>query len=120
MEKNVKNVAVANSARKNVTDGARQFRVISSGASGSNSEKNTKGETQMKNQKKREIMLQAYKLLEEFEQPTSDSEYWEKLYFACVNFCATWTGVLNEYATRISLAIYESLEAEWKLQAPHN
>jgi len=117
LEKNVKNVVVVNVEKKNVTDGARQFRVISSGAFGSNLEKNMKGERSMKNPNKREIMLQAYKILEEFEEPTGEPEYWDRLYDAlCVNFCPIWKGILNEYATRIALAIYESLEAEWKAQ----
>ena len=120
MEKNVKNAAAVNVEKKNVTDGVRQFRVTSSGAFGSNLEKNMKGERSMKNPNKRGIMLQAYKILEEFEQPTSDLDYWLRLRDACMEFCAAWTGVLNEYATRIALAIYESLEAEWKAQNSHS
>lgn len=46
----------------------------------------------MKNPQKREVMLQAYRLLEQFEQPNETEAYWDGLRDACVKFCADWPG----------------------------
>jgi len=68
----------------------------------------------MIDQNKRELMRQAYKLLEDFETPSADAAYWDKLIAACNEFVGRWTGKYTGYASRLSAAIFDALEAEYK------
>ena len=70
----------------------------------------------MKNPQKREVMLQAYRILEGFEQPTSDESYWDKLRDACEEYCSKWIDpVMHEFAFQLAAAIYDSLAQEYKI-----
>lgn len=74
----------------------------------------------MIDQSKRELMRQAYKLLEDFETPSADEEYWDRLLDECNAFALRWTGKYTGYASRLSAAIFDALEAEYKQSTqPH-
>ena len=68
----------------------------------------------MIDQNKRELMRQAYKLLEDFETVAGDEEYWERLRDNCERFCKRWTGNLHDFAFAQAAAIFDLLQAEAK------
>jgi hypothetical protein len=70
----------------------------------------------MKNPQKREVMVQAYRLLEQFETPSADAEYWARLGDACGEFVGRWTGKYTQYASKLSGAIFDALEDEYRAQ----
>ena len=70
----------------------------------------------MIDQNKRELMRQAYKLLEDFETVTGDEDYWDGLIDDCNAFVGRWTGKYTGYASKLSAAIFDALEAEYKAQ----
>ena len=72
----------------------------------------------MKDPNKRELMKQAYKLLEDYETPTAEESYWAALRDACEAFCKAWDGCLHRYAVLMAVAVFDGLEAEWKQTQP--
>lgn len=66
----------------------------------------------MKDDNLRTIMREAYLLLEQFETPSADAVYWDKLIAACNEFVGRWTGKYTGYASRLSAAVFDALEAE--------
>lgn len=68
----------------------------------------------MKDDNIRTLMREAYLLLERFETPSADAEYWARLVDACGEFVGRWTGKYTQYASKLSGAIFDALEAEYK------
>ena len=71
----------------------------------------------MKDDNLRTIMREAYLLLERNETPSADADYWERLVAECNEFAGRWTGKYTQYASKLSAAIFDALEAEYKGQA---
>lgn len=68
----------------------------------------------MIDQNKRELMRQAYKLLEDFEQTVNCEAYWDRLRDACESFCKQWQGDLHDFAFAQAAGIWDLLEADAK------
>ena len=68
----------------------------------------------MISQEKREMMREAYMLLERHENPESNDAYWDMLMQDCNAFCSRWKGQLAKFAFEIASAIVTGLEDEWK------
>ena len=68
----------------------------------------------MVNQSLRELMRQAYYLLDDFEKYTGADDYWDKLRIECESFCARWSGNMRELAFAQAAAIWDFLEKESK------
>lgn len=72
----------------------------------------------MKDPRRRELMVQFYKLVETFETPSSDQDWWTRLKDATEAFCANWTAPpLHDLAVELAVALWDALEAEYKAVA---
>jgi hypothetical protein len=68
----------------------------------------------MEDSNKREVMREAYQLLEKHENPSSDVAFWEALYDDCNSFVSRWKGIYLHYALELAVSIANALEKEYK------
>lgn len=72
----------------------------------------------MKDTRRRELMVQFYKLVEAFEQPSTDPDWWARLKEATEAFFAAWPDPpLHDLAVELAVALWGALEAEYKTDA---
>ena len=62
----------------------------------------------MKDETLRQIMIDAYRLLEKHETPSRDPDYWVSLIEGCNALCRKYPG--NPLAIRLANALYDGLE----------
>jgi len=72
----------------------------------------------MKDPRRRDLMVQFYKLVEAFEIPSAGPDWWTRLKDATESFCAAWPDhPLHALSVELAVALWDALEAEYKSDA---
>lgn len=66
--------------------------------------------------KKREVMREAYQLLEKHETPNKDQSYWDNLVKDCNDLASRWEGKYKVYAQELAAAVLIGIENEYKAE----